>query len=64
MSDSVRINDDEAPDRGTIDLDEEDIRLADGSRLTEARARELAGEVLERAGRGRPSLSRSGVRSP
>lgn len=51
-------------DRGTIDLDQEDVRLADGTRLTEARAQDLADEVLERAGRGRPSLSRPGVRSP
>jgi len=51
-------------DRGTINLDAEDVRLPDGSRLTEARAQELADEVLERAGRGRPSLSRPGVRSP
>ncbi len=51
-------------DRGMIDLDETDVRLPDGSRLTEARAEQLAGEVLERAGRGRPSLTEPGVRSP
>ena len=54
----------EYTDRGTIDLDETDVRLPDGSRLTEARAEELATEVLDRAGRGRPSLSEPGVRSP
>ena len=64
MSDSVQINNEQATDRGTIDLDQEDVRLADGTRLTEARAQKLADEVLERAGRGRPSLSRRGVRSP
>ncbi|MGH9068780.1 MAG: ribbon-helix-helix protein, CopG family [Acidimicrobiales bacterium] len=64
MTHSVRINDEQVTDRGTIDLEEEDVRLADGTRLTESRAQKLAGEVLERAGRGRPSLSRAGVRSP
>lgn len=54
----------ENTDRGTIDLDETDVRLPDGSRLTEARAEQLAAEVLERAGRGRPSLTEPGVRSP
>ncbi|MGH9064254.1 MAG: ribbon-helix-helix domain-containing protein [Acidimicrobiales bacterium] len=64
MTDSVRINDEQVTDRGTIDLDEEDVHLADGARLTESKVQELAAEVLERAGRGRPSLSRPGVRSP
>lgn len=64
MTHSVRINDEEVTDRGTIDLDQQDIRLADGKRLTEARAAGLADEVRERAGRGRPSLTRPGVRSP
>ena len=64
MNDPQQINDEQVTDRGTIDLDEEDVRLADGTRVTEARAQELADEVLERAGRGRPSLSRPGVRSP
>lgn len=64
MSESLRISGEQVTDRGTIDLDEEDIRLADGTRLTEARAQELAEEVLDRAGRGRPSLSGPGVRSP
>ncbi len=65
MNDSLRINGEPVTDRGTVDLDQEDVRLADGTRLTEARARKLADEVLERAGRGRPSLSgRPGVRSP
>jgi predicted HicB family RNase H-like nuclease len=51
-------------DRGTVDLDKEDFRLADGSRLTEQRAEEIVAEVLERTGRGRPSLSEAGSRSP
>jgi len=64
MTESARIHDEQVKDRGTIDLDKQDVRLADGTRLTEAKAEELAAEILERAGRGRPSLSRSGARSP
>ena len=64
MTHSVRINDEQVTDRGTIDLDEQDLRLADGTRLTESRAQELTSEVLGRSGRGRPSLSRKGARSP
>ncbi|MDA8183902.1 MAG: ribbon-helix-helix protein, CopG family [Actinomycetota bacterium] len=64
MTESARIHDEQVRDRGTIDLDKQDVRLADGTRLTEAKAAELAAEILERAGRGRPSLSRSGARSP
>ena len=40
---------------GGIDLDAEDVRLADGTRLTEAGARELAEQVLRTS--GRPSLT-------
>ena len=64
MTESARTHDEQVRDRGTIDLDKQDVRLADGTRLTEAKAEELAAEMLERAGRGRPSLSRSGARSP
>lgn len=64
MTKSVRIHDDQVTDRGTVDLDEQDVRLLDGTRLTEAKAEQLAGEILDRAGRGRPSLSHSGARSP
>ncbi len=64
MTESARIHDEQVRDRGTVDLDKQDVRLADGTRLTEAKAAELAAEILERAGRGRPSLSRSGARSP
>lgn len=51
-------------DGGAIDLDVEDVRLADGTRLTEARAEALAEEVLTSLGRGRPSLTAPGERSP
>lgn len=44
-----------------VDLDTEDIRLADGTRLTEQLAEELATETLTRH-RGRPSLT--GERRP
>lgn len=64
MTESARIHNEQIRDRGTIDLGKQDVRLADGTRLTEAKAEELAAEILERAGRGRPSLSRSGARSP
>jgi hypothetical protein len=61
---TVRIDNAEIVDGGSIDLDAEDVRLADGTRLTEARADELAQEVLRATGRGRPSLSAPGHRSP
>lgn len=61
---TVRIDNAEVVDGGSIDLGAEDVRLADGTRLTEARADELAQEVLHAAGRGRPSLSSPGRRSP
>lgn len=51
-------------DGGSIDLDVEHVQLADGSRLTEARAAELAEEVVQAAGPGRPSLTARGERSP
>jgi len=51
-------------DGGGINLDVEDVRLADGSRLTEAKAEALAEEVLAKVGRGRPSLTAPGERSP
>jgi hypothetical protein len=61
---TVRVRDVDVVDGGSINLDEEDVRLADGTRLTEARANELAQEVLRATGRGRPSLSAPGQRSP
>lgn len=60
----IRIKGQAVVDRGDLDLDAEEIYLADGTRLTEARAEELAAEVLQRAGRGRPSLTAPGQRSP
>lgn len=46
-----------------IDLDNEEIYEPDGTRLTEARAEQLAAETL-RAVRGRPSLTGAGQHSP
>ena len=45
-----------------VDLDAEDVRLADGSRLTEDRAAEIVEEVRRRA--GRPSLTGEAAASP
>ena len=45
-----------------VDLDAQDVRLADGSRLTEDRAAEIVEEVRRRA--GRPSLTGEAVASP
>lgn len=44
--------------------DAEEVYLADGTRLIEARAEELAEEIRQKAGRGRPSLTGPGRRSP
>lgn len=46
-----------------VDLDVEEVRLADGTRLTEERAARLGGEIASRA-RGRPSLTGRGRHSP
>ena len=61
---TVLINDIQVRDGGSIDLDVEDVRLADGSRLTETAAQELAEQVVRASGRGRPSLTAPGERSP
>ena len=45
-----------------VDLDEDDVRLADGSRLTEQRAAEIVEEVRGRG--GRPSLTGEAAVSP
>jgi predicted HicB family RNase H-like nuclease len=45
-----------------VDLDAEDVRLADGTRLTEQKAAEIVGEVRRRA--GRPSLTGEAAISP
>ncbi len=45
-----------------VDLDAEDVRLADGTRLTEQRAAEIVDEVRRRV--GRPSLTGEAAASP
>ena len=45
-----------------VDLDAEDVRLADGTRLTEQRAAEIIEEVRRRG--GRPSLTGDAAVSP
>jgi predicted HicB family RNase H-like nuclease len=45
-----------------VDLDEDDVRLADGTRLTEQRAAEIVEEVRRRG--GRPSLTGEAAVSP
>lgn len=40
-----------------VDLDTEDVRLADGTRLTNERAAQIAQEELGKVRRGRPTLS-------
>ncbi len=47
-----------------IDLDEEEVYLPDGSRLTEARATEIAERALARHYPGRPSLSGGSKHTP
>ncbi|MEJ7704444.1 MAG: hypothetical protein WKF47_12570 [Geodermatophilaceae bacterium] len=61
---TIRIKDVDVTDGGSIDLDVENVRLANGTRLTEAAARELAELVLRTSSRGRPSLTAPGQRSP
>ncbi len=46
-----------------VDLDREDVRLADGRRLTETLAEEIAERALARR-RGRPSVSGGERRTP
>lgn len=64
MARKIRVGDEEIIDGGDIDLDVEEVRLADGTRLTEEGAAVLAEEVLRSVGRGRPSLTGPGQRSP
>ena len=45
-----------------VDLEEDDVRLADGTRLTEQRAAEIVDEVRRRG--GRPSLTGEAAASP
>lgn len=48
-------------DAGNVDLDKEDVRRNDGSRITEAEAA-VQGERIAR--RGRPSLTGEAAKSP
>lgn len=64
MAQRIQVGDEEIVDGGDIDLDIEDVRLADGTRLTEDGAQALADEVLRSVSRGRPSLTGPGERSP
>ena len=61
---TIRIDDANVRDAGSINLDVEDVRLADGSRLAETVAQDLADQVVRASGRGRPSLTAPGERSP
>ena len=45
-----------------VDLDRDDVRLADGTRLTEQKAADIVDEVRRRG--GRPSLTGRGAVSP
>jgi hypothetical protein len=48
-----------------VDLDEEEFFTADGRRLTEALAAEMAERAIERVRRrGRPSVTGAGARTP
>lgn len=47
-----------------IDLDEEEVRLPDGSRLSEEAAAQLAERVIEQRRAGRPSLTGSSAHTP
>lgn len=47
-----------------VDVDVEAVHLRDGTRLTEARASEIAEQTLISLRRGRPSLSEGSRRSP
>jgi hypothetical protein len=64
MTKKTRVTLEKYVDGGAIDLDVEDVRLADGTRLTERKAQAIAEEVLTKLGRGRPSLTAPGERSP
>ena len=47
-----------------VDLEKEDVRLADGTRLTPQIAEEMADSALRQVRAGRPSLTGRGGRSP
>lgn len=52
----------ETPIGADVDLEHEDLRLADGTRLTRARAQEIVRQLRHPG--GRPSLSGGRARSP
>jgi len=60
---NININDKEYEAGPDIDLDVEEVRRSDGSRLTEKAAEQLGKEIARR-GRGRPSLTGEGKHSP
>lgn len=47
-----------------VDLEQEEVRLKDGTRLTDELAQEIATEALAKARPGRPSLTGTGRHSP
>jgi hypothetical protein len=61
---TIRIHDADLADGGDIDIDADEVYLADGTRLSEARSHELAEEIRHKAAPGRPSLTGPGKRSP
>lgn len=63
MKIKVKLPKDKTVDATTadIDLDEEVVLRKDGSRYTEADAQADAADVVERLGRGKPSLSGQGT---
>ena len=52
----------DSPIGADVHLEEDDVRLADGTRLTEQRAAEIVDEVRRRG--GRPSLTGEAAASP
>lgn len=55
MTEAALIPDEQVRDRGTMDLDKHGIRLADGTRLTEARAGQVENRLECRRRAGSPS---------
>ncbi|MFZ2963302.1 MAG: ribbon-helix-helix protein, CopG family [Rhodoglobus sp.] len=51
-------------DDGIVDLEKEEVRLKDGTRLTDQLAAEISEEVLSKTRAGRPSLTGAAKTSP